>query len=151
MVKAHIKCSPFFLKTCTVGLRAAASCPFFELVRPGLCLGPHSTFLSQLFGFEQCVATKGSVETVPSASSCRASGSPWVTQCLVSHSGNHGYIRNLRRFFYQIKSLLLSHHHGTCALVSEVVYEVGYETLLRILQQKYLFSRMYILLLLLKL
>ncbi len=31
-----------------------------------MCLGPHSTFLSQYFGFDQCVATKGSVETVPS-------------------------------------------------------------------------------------
>ncbi len=48
----------------------------------------------------------------------------------------------------QIQSLLLSHHHSTCALVSEVGYEVGYETLLRTLQQKYLFSRMYIPLLL---
>ncbi len=38
-------------------------------------------------------------------------------------------------FFYQIKSLLLSHHHSTCALVSEVGYEVGYETLLQTAQQ----------------
>ncbi len=28
---------------------------------------------------KRCTTTKGSVETVPSASSCRASGSPWVT------------------------------------------------------------------------
>ncbi len=44
-------------------------------------------------------------------------------------------------YFYQITFIVTS--PSTCALVTEV----GYETLLRTLQQKYLFNRMYILLL----
>ncbi len=48
----------------------------------------------------------------------------------------------------QNNSHFYCHITTTRAFVSEVSYEVGYETLLRTLQQKYLFSRMYILLLL---
>ncbi len=33
---------------------------------------------------------------------------PWGTQCLVPHSGNHGYIRNLRRFLACVYKFLSS-------------------------------------------
>ncbi len=78
----------------------------------------------------------------------------WSKTILISYTHRNVKVftatrQNKSHFFLnKIQSLLLSHHHSTCALVSEVGYEVGYETLLRTLQQKYLFSRMYILLLL---
>ncbi len=56
----------FFLKTCIVGLCAAASFPFFELVRPRFVPWAPLYHFFPTFGFEQCVAIKGSVETVPS-------------------------------------------------------------------------------------
>ncbi len=54
--------------------------------------------------------------------------------------GIHGKPVKIKVRVFFIKSLLLSLHHSACALMSEVGYEVGYETLIRTLQQKYLFS-----------
>ncbi len=67
MVRSHIKCFAFFSKTRSCELRAAASCPFFELVRPRfspwaplyLCIehkAPHrrGSFMSTLLPAERC-------------------------------------------------------------------------------------------------
>ncbi len=57
--------------------------------------------------------------------------------------------QNKSQVFFIKSNHFYCHITTARALVSEVDYEVGYETLLQTLQQKYLFSRMYIRLLLL--
>ncbi len=80
MVRPHIESSAFFLKSRKGRVTRAASGPFLSWLSPGLCLGPHSfcpNILSPKKNKNKGVyTTKRSVETVPSVSLCRASGSP---------------------------------------------------------------------------
>ncbi len=52
---------------------------FFELAGPGFALGPTLPMYHSDTDLNRVLLPKGSVETVPSLSSCRESGSPWVT------------------------------------------------------------------------
>ncbi len=75
VVRSHIKCFAFFLKSCTLGVTRCGFVPFLRWSGPGFALGPLCLCITVILTWTGC-CYQGSVETVPALSSCRASGSP---------------------------------------------------------------------------
>ncbi len=94
VLKSHIKSFAFFLKSCTVGVTRCGFVPFLWVGQ-----APVSPW-APLYLCITVILTW----TVPSLSSCRASGSPWVTgQDLATILGTWPY--PLKGIFLMILSL----------------------------------------------